>query len=120
MLAHDLVDSTDLIDCDDKIQVEANQRFYVGVDRLSADYAETHLVVLEQGKDFLQEIGFVQSDGLPEGKCFHGAGALRAAQRYQFTGLPNRPPPPAQPTQNSSRSLADVSKHLKQRPVSGL
>src|ERR1700733_3124587 len=76
MLAHELVDLVDLINGYNNIQVEINQRFYVGVARLPADHAEAHSVLLEQGEYFLQEIGLVQSDGLPEGECFHAAEVL--------------------------------------------
>src|ERR1700685_2862240 len=89
MLLHELANLVDLIDRNRKIQIETDQRLDVGVDRLPADHAEAHSVVLEQREDLLQEIGFVQSDGLPEGECFHGAGVLRLVlPRRGALGLP--------------------------------
>ena len=64
----DLIKLTGDSNC--KIEIEADQRLHVGVDSLTADYAEAHSVLLEQREDFLQKIGFVQSDGLPEESAF--------------------------------------------------
>jgi hypothetical protein len=47
---------------------------------LAANNTEAPSIVPKQREDFLQEIGFIQGNGPPEGKCFHGASALRLAQ----------------------------------------
>ena len=80
MFPHELANLIDLIHRDRKIQVETDERLDIGIYSLAADHAEAHSVLLEQGEYFLQEIGLVQSDGLPEGECFHGASVLRLAQ----------------------------------------
>jgi len=70
MLPHELVDLVDLINRYDKIEIETDQRLHVGVDSLTANHAEAHFVLLEQSEDFLQEIGFVQSDAFQKESAF--------------------------------------------------
>ena len=63
VVAHQLVDLIDLTDRDDEIQIEADKRLYVGIDGLTADHTEAYSVVLEQRENFIQEIGFILSNG---------------------------------------------------------
>jgi hypothetical protein len=95
---HELANLIELTDRYNQIEIETDQRLHVGVDSLTAYHAEAHLVVPEQSEDFLQEIGFVHSNGLPERECFHGAGALRLAlleRRYLHQAIKHNRTPQA-------------------------
>jgi hypothetical protein len=61
-----------LFDGDYQVEVKADQRFHVGVDSLSADYAIPDSVILEERDQRFQEVGVVECHGFPKGRCSHG------------------------------------------------
>jgi hypothetical protein len=70
MLSHEPADLIDLSHRYDQVEIETDQRLYISVDSLAANHAKADSIVLEQGEDFVQKIGFVQSDAFQNESAF--------------------------------------------------